>query len=540
MAAPSTEIWVCAGLAGRDDENWIALDKDFDTGVTKLLAEIKQRSVFHATDLSYIRVSPPEPIDVGAQYDTVLSATRIAFKNPGSTKWWFGCVDHVEYVNDGVTRIYWVEDIFNNWWGNRHNTMKYVVREHTNDDTIGANTEPENVELGPYVTTATTSLTAKQSLNPAVPLGGSPLHVIVCCADPLPTGTAVPTGCEYHKPGIYGGVPQPFYWHKIPIGNNEAIGSLTNAYSKAGKADSIIAMFTLPENLFATRVSTKTDGTDYSFVKLQDFDMATLTMPSGFSPTNNKLYTYPYCTLALSTNSSSAILRYELFDGAPKARVAGGFGADASCTAVPKSYGGQSLAWQYAVTVSGFPILAWTTDAFKNWMGQNWGKTVSGLVDILLPAAAGAATGSIGTVLSSVTGTVSTIGKMYDQQAMPNNAHGAAAAQNTLALTDMTTDGIPLAAAIGFYSYCRTCKKEYMQIIDDHFSRLGYATNKLKTPNFFGRKKFNFVQLANPSTRGAMPQYAKDYFDRCLSHGVTLWHDIGVGDYYGSNAIVTS
>ena len=106
MATPSTEIWVCAGLAGRDDENWIALDKDYGTSVTKLLAEIKQRSVFHATDLSYIRVSPPEPIDVGSQYDTLLSATRIAFKNPGSTKWWFGCVDHVEYVNDGVTRIH--------------------------------------------------------------------------------------------------------------------------------------------------------------------------------------------------------------------------------------------------------------------------------------------------------------------------------------------------------------------------------------------------------------------------------------------------
>ena len=540
MATPSTELWVCAGLAGRDDENWIALDKDFDTGVTKLLAEIKQRSVFHATDLSYIRVSPPEPIDVGAQYDTLLSATRIAFKNPGSTKWWFGCVEHVEYVNDGVTRIHWVEDIFNNWWGNRHNTMKYVVREHTNDDTIGANTEPENVELGPYITTATTSLRATQTLTPAVPLGAAPLHVIICCADPLPDGTSVPVGCEYHKPGIYGGVPQPFYWHKVPIGNDTAIGTLTSAYSKAGKADSIIAMFVLPENLFATRVSTKSDGSDYSFVKLQNFVLAKRTLPSGFSPVNNKMYTYPYCALALSNNSSSAILRYELFSGTPTAKVAGGFGADASCTAVPVSYGGQSFAWQYAMTVSGFPILAWTTDAFKNWMGQNWGKTASGLVDILLPAAAGAATGSIGTVLSSVSGTISTIGRLYDQQAMPNNAHGAASAQNVLALTDMTTAGIPTSTAIGFYSYCRTCTKEYMQIIDDHFTRLGYATNKLKTPNFFGRKKFNFVQLANPSTRGAMPQYAKDYFDKCLSHGVTLWHDIGVGDYYGSNAIVTS
>lgn len=537
---PTTEIYVADRIPLADDTNWLAYGAnadDHDGRISALMAEFQTRAKYHGVGLSYIRVNDSEPIDVGVAFDTIRECCAIAFKNSANERWWFGAITRVQYINDGVTRIHWKEDIFNNWWRETTYGQQYVVREHTNDDTIGANTEPENVELGPYVTTATRSLTATQSLNPAVPLGGSPLHVIICCADPLPTGTAVPTGCEYHKPGIYGGVPQPFYWHKIPIGNNEAIGSLTDAYSKAGKADSIIAMFALPENLFATRVSTKTDGTDYSFVKLQDFDMATRTMPSGFSPSNNKLYTYPYCTLALSTNSASAILRYELFDGAPKARVAGGFGADASCTAVPKSYGGQSLAWQYAVTVSGFPILAWTTDAFKNWMGQNWGKTVSGLVDILLPAAAGAATGSIGTVLSSVTGTVSTIGKIYDQQAMPNNAHGAAAAQNTLALTDMSTDGIPLSAAIGFYSYCRTCKKEYMQIIDDHFTRLGYATNRVKWPNFYGRKAFNFVQIANPTFRGAVPDYVRQYFQTCFAKGVTLWHTGAIGDYSQDNGI---
>lgn len=537
---PTTELYVADRIPLADDTNWLAYGSsadDHDGRISALVAEFQTRAKYHGVGLSYIRVDDSEPIDVGVAFDTIRECCAIAFKNSANDRWWFGAITRVQYINDGVTRIHWKEDIFNNWWRETTYGQQYVVREHTNDDTIGANTEPENVELGPYITTATTSLTATQSLSPAVPLGGAPLHVIICCADPLPAGTTAPIGCEYHKPGIYGGIPQPFYWHKIPIGNNEAIGSLTDIYSKAGKADSIIAMFALPENLFATRVSTKDDGTDFSFVKLQDFTMAARTMPSGFSPRNNKLYTYPYCSLALSTNSASSILQYELFDGAPKARVAGGFGADASCTAVPKSYDGQSLAWQYGVTVSGFPILAWTTDAFKNWMGQNWGKTVSGLVDILLPAAAGAATGSIGTVLSSVTGTISTIGKIYDHQAMPNNAHGAANAQNTLALTDMTTNGIPLSTAIGFYSYCRTCKKEYMQLIDDHFTRLGYATNRIKWPNFYGRKAFNFVQITNPTFRGAVPDYVRQYFQTCFAKGVTLWHTGAIGDYSQDNGI---
>ena len=421
--------------------------------------------------------------------------------------------------------------------------MKYVVREHTNDDTIGANTEPENVELGPYITTAIKRKVAAMDISNPKKV---PLDVIVLATEPPSDDYSPPSSqlfnVEFHKPGIYGGCPQPFYWFKIGLNVADKLGELTGLYDKNGRAEAIIAMFCLPSDFFATDVVTNTNtGKEMSWVKVQNFELAERTMPSGFAPVNNKLYTYPYCTLALSTNSASSILHYGLFSGTPTARIAGGFGADAACVCVPINYEGQSICWQYAITASGLPILAWTNDAFKNWMGRNWGNVISGLTNILLPAAAGASTGSIGTVLSSVTSTVSTIGKMYEQQAMPNNSHGAASAQNILGLTGMQLNevGVPLSTEWGFYSYCRTCKKEYMQLIDDHFTRLGYATNRLKTPNFFGRKKFNFVQLANPSTRGAMPQYAKDYFDRCLSHGVTLWHDIGVGDYYGSNAIVT-
>mgnify|MGYP006986468540 CR=1 FL=1 len=540
MATPSTELWVCAGIAGRDDENWIALDKDFDTGVTKLLAEIKQRSVFHATDLSYIRVSPPEPIDVGAQYDTLLSATRIAFKNPGSTKWWFGCVDHVEYVNDGVTRIHWVEDIFNNWWGNRHNTMKYVVREHTNDDTIGANTEPENVELGPYITTATTKLTAT--------VFGSAANIcgIVMATESKPESVIVLQRTNPHPPGFYGGVFCPFWWYQCFPDNDGTLDNLYNLlsiYRLSGKADAIVGVYMQPHNLFAIDTSVNTTDTPRKDtpVKNQLFNLADRTM--SYTPTNKKLYTYPYVCCVLSNLSDNVILQYELFSGAYVAHVVGGFGMDAYAFAAPEGYGGKRVDNTRGVQIGGWPLLSWTDDVFARWVAQNRGKTTASLLNTSIIGAArlfaGDVAGGIGTI---ATGVISTVGAVTDQRAMPDNSYGAKNAQNVLAVAnqgEVSTVG-DAPSVLGFYSFCQCIRPEYMQIIDDHFSRLGYATNKLKTPNFFGRKKFNFVQLANPSTRGAMPQYAKDYFDKCLSHGVTLWHDIAVGDYYGSNAIVTS
>lgn len=545
MATPSTEIWVCAGLAGRDDENWIALDKDYDTSVTKLLAEIKQRSVFHATDLSYIRVSPPEPIDVGSQYDTLMPATRIAFKNPGSTKWWFGCVDHVEYVNDGVTRIHWVEDIFNNWWGNRHNTMKYVVREHTNDDTIGANTEPENVELGPYVTTATTSL------RPTL-YGGKPDNCAILVTSSEFHGALgyslqeLAPNTTYHVPGFYGGLFFPYYWFQTfpdPAGKVSDTAKLLQDYVQAGKEADIVGAYMQPKNIFALEdvyhVPSQ-PSTAPRFPKTQIFNLAARDL--GYTPANNKLLTYPFVCCVLSNLSDNAVLQYELFSSAPTATVTGGFGMDAYAIAAPNGYAGKRVDNGRGVQIGGWPLLSWTGDTFARWVAQNRGKTTASLINTWIVGAAQIAAGNVAGGAMGIGGSaLSTIGAVNDAIAAPNNSYGAKNAQNVLAVTNQgetsASGGSP--AVLGFYSFCQAIRPEYAKIIDDHFTRLGYATNRLKTPNFFGRKKFNFVQLANPSTRGAMPQYAKDYFDRCLSHGVTLWHDINVGDYYGSNAIVT-
>lgn len=542
---PSTEIYVAERIPLGDDQNWYALGSnvnDNDGRVSALIASFQTHELYHATDLSYIRVDEAKPIDVGKPYLNMVSASAIAFKNPGVDRWWFGAVTKVEYVSEGVTRIHWKEDIFNNWWASTTYGQQYVVREHTNDDTIGANTEPENVELGPYITTATTSLTASgNALEPSE----TPLDIIVMASQPPHDDYTAPTpplfiDVKYHKPGLVGGLPQPFYWFRISLNGHKFLTDLIDDYSTHGRAESIIAIVCLPRKLFATDTVTNAEGDEVSFVKVQDFTLATRTMPGGYVPTNKKLYTYPYCTVALSTNSSASILHYENFSGAAKAKVAGGFGADASCTAVPANYEGQTYAWQYALTASGLPILAWTTDAFKNWMGQNWGKTFAGLTNILLGATVGAAAGSIGTVMSSVSGTISTIGKLYDRAAMPNNAHGAANAQNILALTDMSGDqSWPNYTYWGFFSYCRTCKKEYMQLIDDHFTRLGYATNRIKWPNFYGRKAFNFVQIANPTFRGAIPDYVRQYFQSCFAKGVTLWHTGAIGDYSQDNGIKT-
>ena len=57
----------------------------------------------------------------------------------------------MEYVNENCTRISFETDVFQTWQFQIQYNRCFVEREHTNDDTIGANTVPENLETGEYI-----------------------------------------------------------------------------------------------------------------------------------------------------------------------------------------------------------------------------------------------------------------------------------------------------------------------------------------------------------------------------------------------------
>lgn len=537
---PTTEIYVADRIPLADDTNWLAYGSnanDHDGRISALITEFQARAKYHGVGLSYIRVDDSEPIDVGASFDTLRECCAIAFKNSTNDRWWFGAITRVQYLSDGVTRIHWKEDIFNNWWRDTTYGQQYVVREHTNDDTIGANTEPENVELGPYITTATTKLTA------TVFGSGANICGIVMATESKPDSVIVLQRTNPHPPGFYGGVFCPFWWYQCfpdRDGTLDNLYNLLSIYRLSGKADAIVGVYMQPHNLFA--IDTSVDTTDTprkdTPVKTQIFNLANRTM--SYTPTNKKLYTYPYVCCVLSNLSDNVILQYELFSGAYVAQVVGGFGMDAYAFAAPDGYGGKRVDNTRGVQIGGWPLLSWTDDVFARWVAQNRGKTTASLLNTSIIGAArmlaGDVAGGVGTI---ATGVISTIGAVTDQKAMPDNSYGAKNAQNVLAVAnqgEVSTVG-EAPSVLGFYSFCQCIRPEYARIIDDHFTRLGYATNRIKWPNFYGRKAFNFVQIANPTFRGAVPDYVRQYFQTCFAKGVTLWHNGAIGDYSQDNGI---
>ena len=69
--------------------------------------------------------------------------------------------------------------------------------------------------------------------------------------------------------------------------------------------------------------------------------------------------------------------------------------------------------------------------------------------------------------------------------------------------------------------------------IDEFFTMYGYATNRVKVPNFTGRTYWNFVKTNGASIRGNMPATAMSAICDILDGGINFWH----GDYIGNYSV---
>ena len=133
----------------------IKLDKNYknimDYTESQMVTLLTTNAIATLSNCSFLR--PGEnTIDVELPYGTALQANYLGLQNPDySNKWFFAFIDEVQYISNSVTRISYTIDECATWFDYWDPKACFVIREHTNDDTIGNNLLPENVELGEYV-----------------------------------------------------------------------------------------------------------------------------------------------------------------------------------------------------------------------------------------------------------------------------------------------------------------------------------------------------------------------------------------------------
>lgn len=136
----------------------IKVDKEYNNVLNYTEAQMltlmrsSEHIVNEANNYSFIR-GARKSLFVGFTYEECLQANYIAFQNPDySNKWFFAWID--EIIFKGSTRgveITFTIDSWTTWFNKIAIKPCFVVREHTNDDRIGKNTIPENLDVGDVI-----------------------------------------------------------------------------------------------------------------------------------------------------------------------------------------------------------------------------------------------------------------------------------------------------------------------------------------------------------------------------------------------------
>ena len=267
-------------------------------------------------------------------------------------------------------------------------------------------------------------------------------------------------------------------------------------------------------------------------------------LAENYIPKNKKLLTYPYTKLFISDNTgNNNEYRFENYDGARgwiKFSYAGTAWSKPIIMLYPNNYRGIEDDYESALCMSNFPVCGWSTDAFKEYWSNHKGQLVSGFISDAINGTIGAIAGfktntmtGVTSLAGSLTGVANKITRLTDMPFTPPTVHGQVQCEN-------------LNVGMGrvqFSLYQLSIKKQFAEIIDDYFSRYGYATHRNKIPNTHSRPRWNYVKTVGCTITGSIPADDANKITALFEKGITFWKSTvdadEIGDYGQSNQPTT-
>ena len=485
-----------------------------------------------------------------------------------SNKWFYAFITDMKYINDGCTEISIETDVIQTWLLDYTVNSSFIEREHTLDDTIGANTLPENLETGEYVLMSNNKITSifdKEYCKPVIALTEiiSPLSGVVTNVNP-----------EYQPD-----VPQGVYY--VMVEKNLDIQEIIAYYDEQGKGEAVQSVFIVPEILFPnSTLSPLWENCTLNFSSQQPYTFKMCRTPywrenvvgggnvslglKSYTPRNNKLQCFPYKYLELSNeNGQSTTLHLENFTNGNfqnfQFKIFGILSPSCNFRCIPVDYktptssSGQNFEIDYdeGITIAKFPIGNWSNDVYTNWLTQNAlnistqtefakfksdfgmtnsalngvGSILSGLASVLGGDSSGIGTAISGFTSNAMSGYYSYANGYYDIQRIN-------AMKYEHSLTPPVSKGNLNSGDVGFsFNYISprlkaySIKPEYARIIDDYFDMYGYQTNRVKIPNSWHRKEWWYTKTINANITGAIPNDDMAKIINIYDNGITFWTD---------------
>lgn len=460
-------------------------------------------------------------IKLSGNFDEMMRYNYCFYQNPNfGTKRFYAYVTSIEYIAQDTVKIYLELDVFQTYQFDLTYNKCFVEREHTNQDEIGFNTVPENLEIGEYV--------IQERIKDTNLMGNMKL-VIQSTVNPAELFDDY--GAVYN--GIYSGVK----YYTYPIAGLDII---LNSMASNGKIDAITGMFYAPEWLIPQ--SGGGDINESSGVYSYEIDIGKILNLSGYVPKNNKCLTFPYCAVVVSNaNGSSAIYHpneWDLMFGSMKFKVIGALSVGCSIKIYPYDYKGLYDNIDEGINLGKFPSVNWATDQFTNWLTQNAVNVATNLVGSGVQIIGGTmmmgggATGmaGAGSIASGVSGIANVLNEVHKASLVPPQSSGNINSGDVVASSNNNT----------FHIYKMVIKDEFARIVDDYFTMFGYKTNRIKIPNITGRKTFNFIKTIDCNIDASIPQDHLSKIRNIFNSGITLWHDPEkIHQYSEDNSIIS-
>ena len=534
MAAitPSTDLMLLKCPLEVDQQNQLTFANataqyNYFSGLPKLVVD----------DFTYQRKD--STVRFNAHIDSIRGYNYCMYRNSNyGNKWFYAFITDMKYLNDEVTLITLKTDVWQSWLFDIEVKASFVEREHTNDDSLGTNTLPEDLELGEYVES---NIAPVDVFNYGF---GHSAFVIGCTKLTEHMSNTV-------TPISIANIPDGLIY--LGFDNITDCKTVVEIFNGEGHGDYINCIFTCPKSCFTQYISVtgyNVGAKLYSFKISANYspgfyDSYTLTadtkLAGDYTPRNKKLLTYPYRYVQMSNNAGSvANYRYEYFKNPLTGEIGTYLNFDlkgysspgCDIKVYPTNYKGITYNYDEGLSFAKLAVGSWASDVYTNWLAQNGVNIAVGFAADLASLGIGMASFPAGGGVAAAkgfSGIASTLGQIYQHAMQAPQAEGATNIGNVLFSQGRTT--------ITFKQM--SIRPEYSAIVDKFFDMYGYATHKVKVPNINGRTNWNFVKCLQANVIGDIPQDDMQEIKQTLNEGITFWHNPSTYlDYSQTNAII--
>lgn len=519
-------------------------------------------------NISYQRYTR-NSIKVELNANEIIDYNYMRFQNVGFDNYFYvyAFITSVDYINNVTCVVTYDIDVFTTFYYMSYITQCYVEREHTNDDTIGANVVAESLELG--------DMTNNVIQYPNSDINDAFKSTVVIMAT-FGCGTGkfensyhgqqnnLYSGIVYNPFGN-GGLGSTTFNVTIHVGksNEETVqiktaGDFIMYATIDNKANGLLGAFEIPARFGNTTYFNEYGAysCDYNISKDLYFNY------DGYVPKNNKLRTFPYSYLTVyASNGAMKSYRWEDFIGDScnfKEYLA--FNMKLESCLTPQNYQMNGDNFLASMLLSDYPMCPINTDTYSRWLAKNeqvWKISrdyafaqqglglLSDAINVAnmpinyanvnsrkkppIPQIAG---DEFTTPINRQLSFDKTINTLNAQQDIMRSTANETIGGSGSALSYATHSN-------GFTFYRTSVRGEYAKIIDNYFSMYGYATHKIKLPNLTGRKSWNYVKTVGAEVQGSAPSSIQEQLATIFDSGVTLWHSASTfRDYTQDNSII--